>query len=130
MAFSHAGVIRKADVVALPEPNRARALENHRSERECDQVLAERIETLLRIAASNGGFDAQQVIGLFEDWIRKHPGVIGRIVFAVPRTHAAAFDAAFGEPKVEEIAPVAAHEDEEDDFDLRNIELPEGVTLR
>ena len=54
----------------------------------------------------------------------------GRIVFAVPRTHAAAFDAAFGEPKVEEIAPVAAHEDEEDDFDLRNIELPEGVTLR
>ena len=54
VAFSHAGVIRKADVVALPEPNRARALENHRSERECDQVLAERIETLLRIAASNG----------------------------------------------------------------------------
>lgn len=144
VAFSHAGVIRKADVVALPEPNRARALENHRSERECDQVLAERIETLLRIAASNGcetlvcgafgcgrgGFDAQQVIGLFEDWIRKHPGVIGRIVFAVPRAHAAAFDAAFGEPKVEEIAPVAADEDEEDDFDLRNIELPEGVTLR
>ena len=99
---------------------------------------------MLRIAASNGcetlvcgafgcgrgGFDAQQVIGLFEDWIRKHPGVIGRIVFAVPRAHAAAFDAAFGEPKVEEIAPVAAHEDEEDDFDLRNIELPEGVTLR
>ena len=144
VAFSHAGVIRKADVVALPEPNRARALENHRSERECDQVLAERIETLLRIAASNGcetlvcgafgcgrgGFDTQQVIGLFEDWIRKHPGVIGRIVFAVPRAHAAAFDAAFGEPKVEEIAPVAADEDEEDDFDLRNIELPEGVTLR
>ena len=72
----------------------------------------------------------RQVIGLFEDWIRKHPGVIGRIVFAVPRAHAAAFDAAFGEPKVEEIAPVAADEDEEDDFDLRNIELPEGVTLR
>ncbi|MFR3090670.1 MAG: TIGR02452 family protein [Eggerthella lenta] len=81
VAFSHAGVIRKADVVALPEPNRARALENHRSERECDQVLAERIETLLHIAASNGcetlvcgafgcgrgGFDTQQVIGLFED---------------------------------------------------------------
>ncbi len=78
VAFSHAGVIRKADVVALPEPNRARALENHRSERECDQVLAERIETLLHIAASNGcetlvcgafgcgrgGFDTQQVIGL------------------------------------------------------------------
>ena len=99
MAFSHAGVIRKADVVALPEPNRARALENHRSERECDQVLAERIETLLRIAASNGcetlvcgalgcgrgGFDTQQVIGLLEDWIRKHPGVIGRIVFAVEK---------------------------------------------
>ena len=56
----------------------------------------------------------------------KHPGVIGRIVFAVPRAHAAAFDAAFGEPKVEEIAPVAADEDEEDDFDLRISSCPKA----
>ena len=30
----------------------------------------------------------------------------------------------------EDAAEAAADEDEEDDFDLRNIELPEGVTLR
>ena len=143
VAFSNAGTIRKVDVIALPEPNRARALENHRSERECDLVLAERIEALLRIAAANGcetlvcgafgcgrgGFDAQQVIGLFRSWIETHPGVIGHIVFAVPRAHFDAFDAAFGKPAVQEVAPVAAEEDE-DDFDLRDIELPEGVTLR
>lgn len=143
VAFSHAGVLRKADVIALPEPNRARALENHRSERECDQVLAERIETLLRIAAAHEcetlvcgafgcgreGFDEQQVIGVFREWIEAHPGVIRHIVFAVPRTRFDAFDAAFGAPQVEVAAPVVAEEDE-DEFDLSDIELPEGITLR
>lgn len=143
VAFSHAGVLRKADVIALPEPNRARALENHRSERECNQVLAERIETLLRIAAAHEcetlvcgafgcgreGFDEQQVIEVFQEWIEAHPGVIGHIVFAVPRTRFDAFDAAFGAPQVEVAAPVVAEEDE-DEFDLSDIELPEGVTLR
>lgn len=145
VAFAHEGDIRKADVIAIPEPNRARALENHRSERECNLALAERIETVLRIAAVNecetlvcgafgcgrGGFEAQQVIGLFRDWIDAHPGAIGRIVFAVPRVHAGAFDAAFGTPKAEEAAPVAASDEgDEDDFDVRDVELPKGVTLR
>ena len=144
VVFAHDGDIRKADVIAIPEPNRARAIENHRSERECDQCLAERIETILRIAAANecetlvcgafgcgrGGFEAQQVIDLFREWIDAHPGAIGRIVFAVPRAHAGAFDAAFGTPKAAEAAPAAVHEDDEDDFDVRDIELPEGVTLR
>ena len=143
VAFSHGGALRRADVIAIPEPNRARALENHRSERECDQALADRVEALLRIAAANGcetlvcgafgcgrdGYDASQVIGLFQAWIEAHPGVIGRIVFAVPRVHFSAFDAAFGKPKAVEAAPAPAEEDE-DDFDLSSIELPEGVTLR
>ena len=62
-------------------------------------------------------------------WIEAHPGVIGHLVFAVPRARFDAFDAAFGKPKVEEVAPVVAEEDE-DEFDLASIELPEGVTLR
>ena len=141
--FSHDGTIRKAAVIAIPEPNRARALENHRSERERDRCLAERIEAILRIAAANGcetlicgafgcgreGFDPQQVIGLFKDWIEAHPGAIGRIVFAVPRAHASAFDEAFGKPAVEEVTPIVVDEDE-DGFDVRDVELPEGVTLR
>ncbi len=143
VAFSNAGVIRRASVVALAEPNRARALANHRSQRECDLALEMRIETLLRIAAANEcetlvcgafgcgreGFDPQQVITLFRAWIEAHPGAIGRIVFTVPRAHFAAFDAAFGKPKVEKPAPVASEEDE-DEFDLSAVELPEGITLR
>ena len=144
VTFSHAGVIRTADVIAISEPNRARAIENHRSERECDQCLAERIEALLRIAAANGietlvcgafgcgrgGYDVQQVIDLFRSWIDAHPGAIAHIVFAVPRAHFDAFDAAFGKPKVETPAPVASDDEDEDDFDLGSIELPEGITLR
>lgn len=143
VAFSHGGTVRKADVIAIPEPLRARALENHRSERECDRALANRIEAALRIAAANGcetlicgafgcgrlGYDEQQVIGLFRTWIEAHPGVIGHIVFAVPRAHFGAFDAAFGKPMVQ-AAPAARDEDDEDGFSLDGIELPEGVTLR
>lgn len=145
VAFSHAGALRTADVIAIPEPNRAHALANHRSERECDLVLAERIEALLRIAAANEvetlvcgafgcgreGYDPSQVIELFRAWIEAHPGAVGRIVFAVPRAHYDAFDAAFGKPRIEEPSPAADEEDaDEDEFDPSTIELPEGVTLR
>ena len=51
VVFNREGSIRKADVIVIPEPNRTRALENHRSERECDASLANRITTLLNIAA-------------------------------------------------------------------------------
>ena len=54
VAFVRDGTIRRADVLAIPEPIRTRALENHRSERECEHALASRIESLLRIAAENG----------------------------------------------------------------------------
>ena len=144
VVFSCGGSVRKADVVAVAEPVRAHALENHRSERECDRAIADRVEALLRIAAANGcetlvcgafgcgrnGYDAARVTELFRAWIEAHPGVIGRIVFAVPRAHFPAFDQVFGapEPPAPEIA--AAGQDDEDALDPSSIELPEGVTLR
>ena len=133
--------------VELPEPVRGYALENHRSERECDKALADRIETILRIAAANGaetlvvgafgcgrnGYEPAQVIELFRVWIAEHPGSIARIVFAVPRLHADAFRAVFGaaEPERPVAAPVAAEDDScGEDEDWRDVELPEGITLR
>ncbi|MDY4989128.1 MAG: TIGR02452 family protein, partial [Ellagibacter isourolithinifaciens] len=147
VAFVRDGTIRRADVLAIPEPIRTRALENHRSERECEHTLADRIEALLRIAAANGaetlvvgafgcgpqGFAPELPISLFKAWIEAHPGAIAHITFAVPRASFDAFDAAFGEKKTPEpeVVPTAvADEDAEDDFDFDPADLPEGVTLR
>ena len=144
VAFSRDGTVRKADVIAIAEPMRKRALENHRSEAECDHEQARRIETILCVAAANGcetlvtgafgcgrlGYPVQQVIDLFKKWLDAHPGALKRVVFAVPRAHFDAFDAAFGQPKEEAPAPVTVDEEETDDEDWRTIELPEGVTLR
>lgn len=144
VVFSRNGKVSKAGVVVIPEPMRVRALENQRSERECDNALATRIETFLRIAATNEcetlvlgafacgrlGYDADQVIGLLKGWFEAYPGVIPNVVFAVPRAQFAAFDAAFGKPVVEEAPAVEEKREDEDEFDLANIELPEGVTLR
>ena len=134
-------------MLAIPEPNRARALENHRSEREVEVALGARIEALLRIAAANGaetlivgafgagpqGFDAEVVIELFRAWIAAHPGAIGHITFAVPRAAFGAFDDAFGEvreaaPQPTDVTADATAQDDEDEFDPND--LPEGVTFR
>ena len=144
VAFTLDGETKRIDVLAIPEANRQRALENHRSERECDRALAGRIEAILRIAAVHGcetlvvgafgcgreADDDERSISLFKKWIEAHPGAIGTVVFAVPRAHFAAFDAAFGqpeEPAVDSAEPVVSDEDDED---FRTVELPEGVTLR
>lgn len=146
--FSRGGDVRRADVLVIAEPIRVYALENHRSERECDKALADRIESIFRIAAANGaetlvmgafgcgrnGYPAAQVIELAQAWIAEHPGAVPNVVFAVPRAHVDAFRKAFGTPEPERPAPVAAVEAEGDergdDEDWRNVELPEGVTLR
>ena len=147
VTFTRDGEIRHADVLAIPEPNRARALENHRSEREIEVALGARIEALLRIAAASGaetlivgafgagpqGFDAEVVIELFRAWIAAHPGAIGHITFAVPRAAFGAFDDAFGEvreaaPQPAEAAADTPAQDDEDEFDPND--LPEGVTFR
>lgn len=144
VAFSQ-GAVRKADVIAIAEPLRARALENHRSERECDNALAQRIEAFMNIAVANEcetlivgafgcgrlGWSAEHVAGLFKAWIDEHPGALGRVVFVVPRASFDAFDALFG--KLEEAAPAvteAVVDEDDDEFDLSSIELPEGITLR
>lgn len=145
VVFIREGEIREANVIAVPEPNRERALENHRSERECLDCLAARIETMLNIAAVNEietlivnayacgrqGFQPAQVIELFQKWIAAHPGAIKTIVFAVPRASLDAFDEAFGQPApvVEEVA-APTEEQEDDEFDFRAIDLPEGITIR
>lgn len=146
--FSRGGDVRRADVLVIAEPVRAFALENHRSERECDKALADRIETIFRVAAANGaetlimgafgcgrnGYPVEQVIELIQNWIAEHPGAVPNVVFAVPRMHADAFREAFGAPEPERPALVVVAEDENDregdDEDWRNVELPEGVTLR
>lgn len=148
VAFSRNGSLKFADVIAVAEPLRERALENHRSEQECDNTLSDRIETLLRIAAANEcetlimgafgtgrlGYDVDQVIGLIRAWIDAHPGAIGRIVFAVPRMYVEAFDEAFGAKEEEPVAVPEGEgdgEEEDDEFvDIYSIDLPEGVTLR
>ncbi|MFR5092638.1 MAG: hypothetical protein ACLTDR_12135 [Adlercreutzia equolifaciens] len=97
--------MRRADVLVIAEPIRAYALENHRSERECDKALADRIETIFRVAAANGaetlimgafgcgrnGYPVEQVIELIQNWIAEHPGAVPNVVLAVPRMHADAF---------------------------------------
>lgn len=145
VVFSRGGTVRKADVIAIAEPMRARALENHRPETECDNEIARRIETILCVAAANGcetlivnafgcgrlGYPVQQVVSLFDEWINAHPGALNRVVFAVPRVHFDAFDAVFGKSEEQTPEPVATEDDDDaDDDDWRSIDLPEGVTLR
>lgn len=147
VTFVRDGDISHADVIAIPEPNRQRALENHRSEAEASVALANRIESILRIAADQGvetliigafgcgplGFEADVVIDLFKAWFAAHPGAIANVVFAVPRASFDAFDEAFGEEVEVEIAPPledAGAAEDEDDYDFDPDDLPEGVTFR
>lgn len=97
IVFTTGGVTKMRDVLVIAPPNRRFALENHRSEAECDIDLANRIEALMRIAAANEvdtfvlcafgcGFfenDAQRVAGLFKDWLDAHPGQFETVVFAI-----------------------------------------------
>lgn len=97
VVFTTGGVTKKRDVLAIAPVNRRFALENHRSEAECDIDLAHRIEALMRIAAVNEvdtfvlcafgcGFfenDPTQVAELFKAWLDAHPGQFQRVVFAI-----------------------------------------------
>lgn len=147
VTFLRDGDVRTADVLVVAEPQRERALENHRPEAEVALALANRIETVLRIAAAGGydalvvgafacgrgGYDPLEVVELFRAWMDAHPGFVPRVVFAVPRIHFDVFDAAFGQPAEPEPLPQEADDadaDDEDSFDPREVELPEGVTFR
>lgn len=142
VVFSRSGAIRKADILAVAEPMRARALENHRSERECDWALADRIATLLTLAAVNecdtlicgafgcgrNGYAAEQVAELFASWLNEHPNALGRVIFSVPRAAFEAFDTRFGQPKEEVVQQVSQPDTEEEEAWSAD-DLPEGITF-
>lgn len=151
VAFARGGEVRRADVVAIAAPNRKRALENGRSKELCDQMLGFRIEAMLRVAASGQattlvcpafgcgmqGNDAAQVAGLIGAWLDAHPGVFEHVVFSVPRSCEAAFGNVFGvsEQPARTARPARDEaerrtRDDDEDESWRDIELPEGVTLR
>lgn len=97
IVFTTGGVTKKRDVLVMAPVNRRFALENHRSEAECDMDLANRIEAIMRIAAANEvdtlvlhafgcGFfenDPKVVAELFKGWLDAHPGQFERVVFAI-----------------------------------------------
>ncbi len=98
IAFTTGGTMKMRDVLVIAPPNRRMALENHRSEAECELDLRHRIEALMRIAATHeidtfvlcafgcGAFDNNPhvVAGLFKDWLDAHPGQFESVVFAIP----------------------------------------------
>lgn len=142
--FVRNGEIREAGVVVIAAPNRTRALEANRSEKECASDMKDRMETLLRVAAANGadslvvngfgcgvdGYDPTEVAGLFRDWIDEHPGVFEHVLFSTRRgAEYDAFAVRFAQSAVKEPAEAANRDDGEEDV-LDGIELPEGVTLR
>ena len=96
--FTTGGAMKKRDVLVVAPPNRRFALENHRSEAECDLDLANRVKAVMAIAAASGvdvlvlcafgggffGNDDAKVAGLFKAWIDEHPGVFEQVIFAIP----------------------------------------------
>ena len=97
IVFTTEGVTKKRDVLVMAPVNRRFALENHRSEAECDMDLANRVEAIMRIAAAHEvdtlvlhafgcGFfenDAKVVADLFKSWLDAHPGQFEHVVFAI-----------------------------------------------
>ena len=145
IVFLRRGTTKNAHVIAIAEPQQLCALENHRSQRECNNELRRRIDTLLRIAALNGcetllcndfacgrmGYEASQVVAEFKAWLDERPGALGRVVFAVRRPQFNAFNEVFGTPKETSRPPRREDEESREDFeDWRFVDLPEGVTLR
>lgn len=127
--FTTGGTMKKRDVVVCAPPNRNFALQNHRSEAECNMDLSNRVEALMRIAAVNGadtlvlgafgcgffGNDPEQVAALFKIWLDAHPGQFQMVVFSI--AGGPALDA-FREAFPKEKAPVEnLGEPGEDEFD-------------
>ncbi len=95
--FLSNGITKNRDVLAISPVNRRFALENNRSEAECDLDLSHRVEALMRIAAVEEvdtlilhpfgcGFydnDPKKVADLFKSWLDAHPGQFKRVLFAI-----------------------------------------------
>lgn len=128
--FTCDGGMNKRDVLVCAAVNRRFALENHRSEAECDIDMIHRVHAVMHIAAANevdtlvlGAFgcgvfgnDPAKVAILFKDWLEAHPGQFETVVFAVPGgPNFEAFRAAFPSEQ-EQPKPVTPALDE-DEFD-------------
>ncbi|MBE6470167.1 MAG: TIGR02452 family protein [Coriobacteriaceae bacterium] len=143
VVFSRNGEIVKASVAVVAAPNRMRAMERNRSERECDLALAERVDTAMRLLAGfgattvvvpafgfgrRGDFAARQVAELFHEWIAAHDGAIANVVFVLRRgDDADAFKAVFAdrwhddEPEPEPVVDAVEDDDEEEDWEKYRI---------
>ena len=128
--FSHGGNDVAADVVVIAAPNKRRALESHRSERECSAELARRVKAAMNIAASSGkpvavlgafgcgvfGNDPRAVAKLFKEWLDKNSGVFERVIFPIPAgPNLNAFDEVFGTSKPEPNQEQKEEEPEEEE---------------
>ena len=132
IVFTTEGVTKKRDVLVMAPVNRRFALENHRSEAECDMDLANRVEAIMRIAAANEvdtlvlhafgcGFfenDPKVVAELFKSWVDANPGQIERVVFAIaggPSLDVFREVFPFEETRRQVVVEEVADDDEDDD---------------
>lgn len=136
VVFTVDGSMKKRDVIVCAAVNRRFALENHRSEPECDIDMMHRVHAVMGIAAAHevdtlvlGAFgcgifgnDPTKVALLFQDWLEAHPGQFERVVFAIPGgPNSDVFKEVFGvAPAKEAPKPVMVdHNDDEEDDDWR-----------
>ncbi len=143
--FTTGGIMKKRDIIVCAPPNRRFALENHRSEAECDIDLANRVRTVLHIAAVHevdtlvlcafgcGFFDNEpgRVAGLFKTWLEAHPGQFQRVAFAIPGGPSLdVFREAFPRKVSEEKPAVEVVVDEEDDDDFYDVDIAQSAEGR
>ncbi|MBQ9004038.1 MAG: TIGR02452 family protein [Eggerthellaceae bacterium] len=139
IVFTTGGVTKKRDILVVAPVNRRFALENHRSEAECDQDLANRIEAIMRIAAYRGadtlvlhafgcGFfenDPKVVAELFKAWLDAHPGQFERVVFAIaggPSLDVFREVFPYEETRRVQVVEETPDENDEDDEDYTDVE--------
>ena len=133
VVFLHGGNMLKRDVIVCAAPNRSRALENHRSQAECDLCMRNRVFQVMGIAVDNNvdtlvlgafgcgvfGNDSSKVARYFEEWLSENPGMFETVVFAIPGgPNSDAFKSVFGKSHDEiEQKPISAHDDPQEDED-------------
>ena len=143
VVFTVGGTMKKRDVIVCAAVNRRFALENHRSEPECDIDMAHRVHAVMHVAAANevdvlvlGAFgcgvfgnDPTKVAIYFRDWLEAHPGQFQTVVFAIPGgPNLQAFEDVFpaGDEPSSEPETSAFDESDEDDDDLWRHDLHEN----